>query len=49
MEKHAPSWNGIGYVQVEYEGRTYMSNSITEANIQVYAPRQTRKPNGATI
>ena len=30
MEKHAPRWNGIGY-------------------IQVYAPRQTRKPNGATI
>ena len=32
MEKHAPRWNGIGYVQSEYEGRTCMSSAMTEAN-----------------
>lgn len=32
MEKHAPRWNGIGYIQVGYEGKTYMSGAVTEAN-----------------
>lgn len=48
MEKHAPSWNGIGYVQVEYEGRTYMSNSITEANF-IYKYMHQDKPGSQMV
>lgn len=32
MITHAPRWNGVGYVKVEYEGRTYMSDSSIEAS-----------------
>ena len=48
MEKHAPSWNGIGYVQVEYEGGTYMSNSITEANF-IYKYMHQDKPGSQIV
>ena len=32
MEKHASRWDGIGYIQVEYEGKDCMSSAMTEAN-----------------
>lgn len=31
MEKCAPRWNGVGYVQVEYDGKINMSDPVMEA------------------
>ena len=48
MEKHAPRWNGIGYIQVEYEGKTYMSGAVTEANF-IYKYMHQDKPGSQMV